>query len=180
MVGLALAGGCLERASDQDSTPTDNPALGEMVQRNELELTSPAFGEGESIPDKYGKANENVNPPLSISGVPEASQSLTLIMDDPDAPNGTFTHWLVWNVPPDIGEIREDWNPPERVIQGENDFGTTGYEGPQPPNEHTYRFKLYALEGTLDLESSTSKRALGEAMVGQILAQTQLTGTFAP
>lgn len=146
----------------------------------DLTLTSPAFEAGETIPEKYGKAYQNVNPPLTIDGVPGDATSLVLIMDDPDAPGGTFTHWLAWNVPPDIGTLPEGWTPPEQVVQGENDFGGVGYGGPKPPSEHTYRFKLYALDATLDLSSGADKQALGDAMAGHVLAQTQLKGTFAP
>lgn len=147
---------------------------------NDLQLSTTAFEPGGTIPDKYGKAYENVNPPLSISGVPDDAASLVLVVDDPDAPGGTFTHWLAWNIPPDVDAIPEGWTPPEAVVEGTNDFGNVGYDGPRPPNEHTYRFKLYALTTTLDLSSDARNAALTEAMDGHTTARTQLTGTFAP
>lgn len=172
--------GCTGLPGQRTPTPTDNPAFGDISQMNDLQLSTPAFEAGGTIPDKYGKAYQNVNPPLSIHDIPDEADSLVLIMDDPDAPSGTFTHWLVWNIPPDIDMIPEGWAPPEQVVQGKNDFGNVGFGGPKPPSKHTYRFKLYALDTTLDLSSSASKQALGDTMDGYIEAQTQLTGTFAP
>lgn len=177
-----LLAGCTT-ASDgtgQATTAQNNPAIGVIAQMGDLELTSPAFDDGEPIPDKYGKAYENVNPPLEISGVPGDAETLALVMDDPDAPGGTFDHWLAWNIPAGIGAISEGWEPPADVVQGKNDFGNRGYGGPKPPSKHTYRFKLYALDTDLDLPQSADKQRLGTAMDGHVLAQTQLTGTFAP
>ena len=146
----------------------------------DLRLTSSAFEAGATIPGRYGRNEENVNPALAIDGVPPDARSLALVVDDPDAPGGTFTHWLVWNVPPDVDGIPEGWTPPEAVEEGENDFGTVGYGGPAPPSEHTYRFKLFALDTTLDLPGDADAAALGEAMDGHVLARTQLTGTYTP
>lgn len=149
----------------------------------DLELTSPAFADGESIPRKYGYTNQNVNPPLTIDGVPSDAASLALVVDDPDAmePAGkVWDHWVVWNVPPDRTEIPEGWSPAD-AVEGTNDFGETGYDGPNPPDkEHTYRFKLSALDTTLDLQAGATKDDLGRAMEGHVLAQTQLEGTYAP
>jgi Raf kinase inhibitor-like YbhB/YbcL family protein len=146
-------------------------------------LTSPAFEEGAAIPRKYGFDEENVNPPLSISNVPSDAETLVLVMDDPDAvePAGkVWLHWLVWNVPPSRTEIPEDWDAAE-AVEGVNDFDERGYGGPAPPDEeHTYRFKLYAVATALDVPESASKRDLGQAMQGEVLAATQLEGTFTP
>lgn len=161
----------------------ENPAVGDVEQVGDMELGSPAFEDGETIPEKYARDGENVNPPLQLRNVPTEAESLTIIVDDPDAvePAGkVWLHWLVWNVPPSQMEIPADWEPTE-AVQGENDFGNRGYDGPAPPDaEHTYRFKAYALDATLSVESDASKRAVGEAMQGSVLSQTQLTGTFAP
>lgn len=170
---------------DDDGTPTpeENPAVGDVAGRGDLQLTSPAFEDGGEIPRKYGFREENVNPPLSIGGVPDATESLTLVMDDPDAvePAGkVWLHWLVWNVPPSRAEIPEGWESDE-AVEGVTDFDERGYGGPAPPDgEHTYRFKLYAVGTTLDLPDSATKREVGEAMQGEVLAATQLEGTYAP
>lgn len=166
------------------ATPTsNNPALGDITQRGPLRLTSPAFADGEAIPQKYGHDAQNVNPPLSIENIPPETQSLTLIVDDPDAvePAGTvWLHWLVWNIPPTRTEIPAGWKPTE-AVEGTNDFGNRGYDGPAPPDgRHTYRFKLYALETTLDVPRTADKRTVGNAMQGKRLAQTLLAGTYAP
>jgi Raf kinase inhibitor-like YbhB/YbcL family protein len=160
------------------ATP-DNPALGAVTDTGGLELTSPAFDEGGAIPDRYGRDADNVNPPLSIGGVPEETASLALLMDDPDTPGGAFLHWLVWSVPASTREVPEGWDPAEATV-GENDFGTTGYGGPAPPSgEHTYRFKLYALDTTLSLPESAGQGEVGDAMRGHVLARAQLAGTHA-
>lgn len=109
--------------------------------------------------------------------------SLVLIVDDPDAadPAGkVWLHWLVWNIPPDTTEIPAGWDPVD-AVEGRNDFGETGYGGPAPPDDtHTYRFKCYALDTTLDLSSSASMTDVGAAMADHVLAQTRLTGTYSP
>ena len=146
----------------------------------DFRLTTTAFKKGEPIPNAYGKAHRNVNPPLRIEGVPRNAKSLALIVDDPDAPSGTFAHWLVWNLPPDAESIPEGWEPPTTVRQGTNDFGNVGYDGPKPPTEHTYRFTLYALDTTLDLSNGASRQGLVGAMDGHVASKTRLTGPFAP
>lgn len=161
----------------------DNPAVGDAERQGDLRLTSPAFADGEPIPETYGRNAANVNPPLSIRNVPGEAASLTLIVDDPDAvePAGkVWLRWLVWNVPPSTTEVPEGWEP-TTAVEGTNDFSERRYDGPAPPDEtHTYRFKLYALGTTLDLQPSASKRDMGAAMRSHLLAPTQLTGTYAP
>lgn len=180
---LAGCGGIGTGDGAGDTTPTSNPAVGAAEQMGELRLTSPAFEDGERIPERYGRDAENVNPPLSIANVPADAESMTLIVDDPDAvdPAGeVWLHWLVWNIPPSKTDIPAGWEPRE-AVEGTNDFGTRGYEGPDPPDEvHTYRFKLYALDTTLDLAESASKPEVGTAMEDARLSQTQLRGTYAP
>jgi hypothetical protein len=148
-----------------------------------LELTSPAFGDGQPIPDQYGYTERNVNPPLEIEGVPGETASLALVLDDPDAmdPAGkVWDHWVVWNIDPETRSIPEDWNG-AGATQGRTDYGETGYGGPNPPDrEHTYRFRLYALDTDLDLEAGASKADLEAAMSGHVLAEASLTGTYAP
>lgn len=149
-----------------------------------LELTSPAFDDGEPIPEQHGYETANVGPPLSISGVPDAAESLALVMDDPDAvdPAGMiWDHWVVWNVPTDV-EIPAGWDPSEDgAVEGENDFGETGYGGPAPPDgEHTYEFTLYAVDTTLDLAEGATKDELERALEGHVVDEAELTGTYAP
>ena len=155
-----------------------------------LQLTTPAFSDGDEIPRECGYKNGNEEPPLAISGTPMATRSLALIMDDPDAmgPAGkVWVHWVVWNIPTDIEgvdfkdttvfKIKDQFG----IGEGITDFGERGYGGPAPPDKkHTYIFKLYALDKTLDLYAETEKTDLEKAMEGHIIEQTQLTGTYAP
>lgn len=150
-----------------------------------LELSSPAFADGERIPGQYGHGESNVNPPLSIGGVPGDAKSLALVVDDPDAvePAGkVWDHWTVWNVPPSVAEIPEDWTPDaDGATTGTNDFDERGYGGPAPPDrEHTYRFKLYALDTALDLPATAGRDAVESAIEGHSLDEALLEGTYAP
>lgn len=173
--GLA---GCGANRGEPTASGPANPALGPVTSTGGLEVTSPAFGAGEAIPRKYGRARRNVNPPLVLTGVPVDARSLALIMDDPDAPGGTFLHWLVWNVPPDTRRIPERWTP-QAAVEGSNGFGNRGYDGPAPPSgTHGYRFKCYALARRLDLPADADREAVGEAMAGDVLAADQLVGTY--
>jgi Raf kinase inhibitor-like YbhB/YbcL family protein len=151
---------------------------------SELALSSPAFDDGERIPEQYGHDAADVSPPLTVSGVPDEAISLALVMDDPDAvePAGkVWDHWVVWNVPPDA-ELPEGWDPEaDGATEGTNDFGERGYGGPAPPDrEHTYRFRLFALDTTLDLPASADKEDLKVAMSGHVIAEAKLEGTYAP
>ena len=184
LLGLAVAGlaGCVG-GGPAATTTAEDPLTGDATQLRDLALTSPAFDDGEAIPERYGRRAEDLNPPLRIAGVPDDAASLVLVMDDPDAvePAGTvWLHWLVWNIDPETTDIPADWQPTD-AVEGENDFGDRGYGGPAPPDrEHTYRFKLYAVDRTLDLPASASKADVGEAMAGGVVARTQLEGTYAP
>ncbi len=146
-------------------------------------LSSPEFDDGDPLPDRTGYTAENVNPPLTIEGVPEGTRSLALIMDDPDAmePAGKiWDHWLVWDIPPDQGSIPEAWSA-DSAAEGINDYGEEGYGGPNPPDrEHTYRFRLYAVDTTLDLPSGADRDTVEEALDGHVLDDTLLEGTYAP
>lgn len=144
-----------------------------------MQLSSSAFADQETIPAKYTCEGENINPPLQISEVPEGTQSLVLIVDDPDAPAGTWDHWIVWNIAPNTTEIAEN-SVPERAEQGTTSFGQPGYGGPCPPPgpAHRYIFKLYALDATLDLTTGADKSDIEQAMADHILAQTQLIGLY--
>lgn len=144
--------------------------------RSSLKVTSSAFPEGGKIPKKYTCDDSNVNPPMRIENLPQSARSVALIVDDPDAPGRTWTHWLVWNIDPRAPEIREKSVPPN-AVQGTNDFGSASYGGPCPPSgTHRYYFKAYALDTTLSLPSSTKKAALEKAMAGHIVAEGSLMG----
>lgn len=150
---------------------------------SELELTSPAFTDGNPIPEEYGYTERNINPSLTITGVPPESESLVLVVDDPDAmePAGKiWDHWVVWNIDPERTEIPTAWET-TNAVEGRNDYGEHGYGGPNPPDrEHTYRFRLYALDRRLDLQPGATKAALEDAMAGHVHTKTTLTGTATP
>ena len=153
-----------------------------------LKLTSSAFSDGGEIPQKFGYKNGNKQPDLSVSEMPEGTEYLALIMDDPDAMEAVgkvWVHWVVWNIDPISLEHFQAFNSqtPEIIFndKGMNDFGEVGYGGPAPPDKrHTYVFKLYALDTILDLPEGSPKAALESAMEGHIIEQTTLTGTYAP
>jgi Raf kinase inhibitor-like YbhB/YbcL family protein len=143
-----------------------------------MKITSSAFQEGGNIPPKFTCDGSDNSPPLQITGVPAAAKSLALIADDPDAPSGLFTHWLVWNIPPQTNSIAEG-NPPKGV-QGTNDFGKSGYKGPcPPPGTHRYSFKVFALDRELDLRAGAKRSQVDVAMKGHVIAQGELMGHYA-
>jgi len=148
-----------------------------------FELESSEFSNGQEIPKKYGYKNDNVNPPLTIKGVPPEAKSLTLIMDDPDAQAAVgkvWVHWVLSNIEPTIAEIPESFIP-SGATDGKNDFGELGYGGPAPPDKrHTYIFKLYALDTKLELQKGATKAQVESAMKGHVIEQTILQGTFTP
>jgi len=141
----------------------------------ELTITSPAFENKKLIPPKYTCDGEDVNPALLIKGIPEETKSLVLIVDDPDAPMGTWDHWIVWNIPP-TNKIEENSVP---GTEGLNDFRRRSYGGPCPPSgTHRYYFKVYALDTKLNLGSNSRKKDVEKAMKGHILAQGELVGLY--
>ncbi len=144
-----------------------------------MEITSTAFKNGEEIPEKHTLDGGNIRPPLRFSGVPEGAQSLVLFMQDLDSPIGPFTHWVVWNLPPDIGEIG-DAPLPAAAQTGINGFGETRYAGPCPPSgRHRYRFRLIALDTRLEATSPDRKDQIESEMEGDVLAEASLTGLYA-
>ncbi|MDY6769757.1 MAG: YbhB/YbcL family Raf kinase inhibitor-like protein [Candidatus Nanohaloarchaea archaeon] len=151
------------------------------MSTSDLTLTSPAFDDGGRIPQKYGYEHANVNPPLTVSGVPEGAESLALVMDDPDAKpvaGKVWDHWVLYGIPPNVTDIRED---EAAGVEGQNDYGEQGYGGPNPPDkQHTYVFTLYALDTELDLEPGATKEELERAIDGHVLAKDVLRGTYAP
>jgi Raf kinase inhibitor-like YbhB/YbcL family protein len=143
-----------------------------------LQISSSAFAEGGTIPDKFSRTGQNVNPPLRIGGVPAEAKSLAVMVEDPDAPGGVFTHWLVWNIDPNTTEIAEN-RVPGGGTQGTNDFSNEHYDGPQPPSgTHRYYFKVFALNCRLDLRAGAPRKQLDGAMKGHIVAEGELIGRY--
>jgi len=170
-----LVGSC--RQSKESGTK------GKEGSKMEIKLTSPAFEQGGMIPSKYTCDGENVSPPLQWDVVPECTKSIALIADDPDAPMGTWVHWVLYNLPADTRQLAENIPSDETLSngakQGVSDFGRVGYGGPCPPSgTHRYYFKLYALDTTLELGSRATKADLLKAMAGHILAEGQLMGKY--
>jgi Raf kinase inhibitor-like YbhB/YbcL family protein len=147
-----------------------------------MQLLSKAFQEGDKIPIQYGYNADNINPQLTIKGVPARAKSLALIMDDPDVPESVrkdrmWVHWVVFNMPPDTTSIEENSTPPG--MQGTGTGGSLNYEGPCPPDrEHRYFFKLYALDTVLSLKTGATKEDVEKAMKGHVLAETHLMGRY--
>jgi Raf kinase inhibitor-like YbhB/YbcL family protein len=141
-------------------------------------LTSPSFENNAAIPKKYTCDGGDINPELLIQNVPDDAKSLALILDDPDAPNGIFTHWVVWNIDPRTMSIKQESVPP-KSSEGKNSAGRVGYIGPCPPSGvHHYHFKMYALDAMLALPEGASKAELEKSMQGHILEETDFVGTY--
>ena len=150
-----------------------------------MQVTSIAISPGDEFPIRETCQGADVSPQLAWSGAPANSQSFALILDDPDAPGGTFTHWLVWNIPAATKELPENLPKTPRLPggarQGRNDFGNIGYGGPCPPpgKAHRYFFRLFALDATLNLKPGAGRRELERTLEGHILARGELMGRFA-
>ncbi len=146
------------------------------METKELKITSPAFENEGDIPEKYSCDGEGINPPLHIEGLPHETQTLALIVEDPDAPGKIFDHWIVWSI--DAKPTIEENTTPG--IVGKNGAGKTGYHPPCPPSgTHRYFFYVFALDTDLDLPTGSTKQELNEAMNGHIIAQGTLMGKYA-
>lgn len=147
-------------------------------------IGSQAFAADQPIPRRFTCDGDDVSPALSWADPPAGAQAFALIVDDPDAPGGDFTHWVIYNLAADARELPENVAKAERpgiaALQGRNDFGRAGYGGPCPPSgrAHHYRFTLYALDGPLDLSPGTTKQHLLDAMDGHVLGEARLVGTY--
>ena len=142
-----------------------------------MKITSSAFQQAGNIPSKFSCDGPNASPPLQISDVPTEAKSVVLIVDDPDAPTGLFTHWAVWNISPQTSIIAEGSAP--KGVQGTNDFGKSGYGAPCPPSgTHRYYFKVFALDRALDLPVGAKRHQLDAAMKGHVIAQGELMGRY--
>ncbi|HUA38421.1 MAG TPA: YbhB/YbcL family Raf kinase inhibitor-like protein [Candidatus Sulfopaludibacter sp.] len=175
---FAAAWFCLAAASCANDTKiAKEPAMN-------IPITSTAFAEGQPIPDPYTCAGLNVSPPLQWANAPAGVKSFALIADDPDAPMGTWVHWVIYNLPPAATALAENTPPapelPDGSKQGINDFGNIGYGGPCPPpgRPHRYFFKIYALDVMLNIKSGATKKELLKAMEGHVLARGQRVGTY--
>jgi len=149
-----------------------------------LQVSSPAFAEGDRIPGQFTADGADVSPELRWSGAPKNTQSFALICEDPDAPRGTWTHWVLFNLPADRSSLAEGV-PAEKELpggarQGKNDFGKIGYGGPSPPKgkPHRYFFKVYALDTTLNLPAGATRQQVLDAIKGHIVAEGQLMGLY--
>jgi Raf kinase inhibitor-like YbhB/YbcL family protein len=148
------------------------------AKAGEMKISSLSFQNGGSIPLKFSHEGGNANPSLKIEGVPARAKSLALIVDDPDAPSGLFTHWLIWNIDPKTTSIPEN-SAPKGATQGTNDFGEASYGGPQPPSgTHRYYFKMFALDQMLQLAAGAKRRELEKAMKGHVIAQAEVMGRY--
>jgi Raf kinase inhibitor-like YbhB/YbcL family protein len=190
VVAVAIAG-CTKPAAPPENVPPE----GTTVPKSEasplpkgeeaaFSITSPLFQAGEKIPVKYTCDGQNISPPLDWSQGSAGTNSFALIMDDPDSPGGAFTHWVIFNLPPDTRGLPEavpaEGELSNGALQGKNNSGKIGYFGPCPPSgsAHHYRFTVYALDRPLDLAAGASKVQVLQAMQGHILAQGQLVGTY--
>jgi Raf kinase inhibitor-like YbhB/YbcL family protein len=173
-LGLLAAAGC-------GVSPASKPLQEDSMA---IQISSSAFVDGGPIPKKYTCDAENVSPPLTWQGAPASTRSFALIADDPDAPVGIWVHWVMYNIPANVIELPEGAGnratDASAGVQGVNDFRKMGYGGPCPPRgkPHRYFFKLYALDGMLDLKPGASKADLEKAMQGHILATGQIIGTY--
>jgi len=167
--------------TDTPIPPTEEPETEEADEEEEpamveMTLTSPAFAQDEAIPLQFSCDGDDISPELAWAGIPEGAVSLVLILDDPDAPVGTWDHWILFDMPPNLEGLPQGGT---AGTDGNNSWNRTGYGGPCPPGgTHRYFFKLYALDTTLDLPAGTAKAALEAAMEGHILGQTELMGTY--
>ncbi len=152
-------------------------------QKMQIEISSSAFVHEGYIPQKYTCDGANVSPPLSWKNLPQGTKSIAIINDDPDAPMGTWVHWIIYNIPAISNGLPENIKPMEKLsdgtLQGKNSWGKIGYGGPCPPSgTHRYFFKIYALDTVLDLKSGATKDELLRAMKGHILAEGEFYGKY--
>jgi Raf kinase inhibitor-like YbhB/YbcL family protein len=164
------------------SNTSDKAKVTEETVPMDIQLISGAFEDGKPIPAQYTCQGKNVSPPLAWSSAPAGAKSFALILDDPDAPRGTWVHWVLYNLPADtIGlpeGIKVDSRLPGNALQGRNDYKRNDYGGPCPPSgTHRYYFKLYALDTLLNLKAGATKDEVLRAMEGHVLARGQLMGT---
>jgi hypothetical protein len=153
-------------------------AAKEVKKMDAMTIESPAFKDNGPIPKQYTCDGKDINPPLVFRNIPPGTRSLALIVDDPDAPAGTWVHWVLWNIDPGAKEIKEN-SVPAGALQGRNDFRRTSYGGPCPPSgTHRYFFKAYALDTVLNIDRNSTKQDLEKAMKGHVLAEARTVGLY--
>lgn len=178
-IGYLILGIIVYVAVQHASSPADTETARTTPMNNEtLIVRSPAFNDGQPIPSKYTCDGENMSPPLAIEQIPASTTSMVLVVDDPDAPSGTWDHWVVFNIPRSVTRIGEG-EVPEGSVQGRSSWDTSAYGGPCPPDgEHRYIFTVYALSTSLRLGEEATKADVLDAMQGHILASGELQGTY--
>ncbi len=151
----------------------------------DLEVTSTAFQDGDLLPEKYTADGADISPPLTIKYIDPEGETIAVIMDDPDAPVGTFTHWMIWNIPVEKNDIPEDVPKEKKLdsladaVQGYNDFGEVGYRGPAPPSGvHNYHFKIYILDQKIDIPFDSSKQKLVNTLKDNLLQKTEIVAKY--
>lgn len=164
-------------------SPNRNPSHGAGETREytayPMKIRSPEFHDGGVIPERFSQYRDNVSPPLEFEGVPREARSLVLIMDDPDAPRGTFTHWVAFNIDAHTDHLIEN-RIPKHVRLGRNDAGRAAYAGPKPPTgEHRYFFHAYALDNELSLPTGAARGEVERAMLGHVIDKAELMGRYA-
>ena len=176
---LVLSSGCISDQPEQETQTEEETTI------KQISISSDAFKTGTSLPVEYTCDGEDRSPALSWDTVPAGTQSIALIVDDPDAPGKTWVHWVIYNIPADSSglppSVPKNKTLDDGSLQGKNDFGRIGYNGPCPPpgNPHRYFFKVYALDTALSLKSGATKSQLEAAMSGHILAQGSMIGKYA-
>ena len=181
LTGAACGNG--QRTIAPPPTPQASTNTAGSQQKSEMKLTSTAFKEGEAIPRGYTCDGADVSPPLEWTGVPKTAKTIAIIADDPDAPAGTWVHWVLYNLPADGLGLIENTPQIETLkgggAQGKNDFGKIGYGGPCPPSgTHRYFFKFYALDSELTLKPGATRAEVEQAMEGHTIGRAQLMGTY--
>lgn len=184
VLGLGALLLCTAACACNGAPPEDEGLAAKTGKILPLQVKSPAFADGAAVPVEYTRDGADRSPPLELGAPPPGTASLALVCDDPDAPAGTWVHWVIFNLPPKTRRLEEGL-PPEETLpsgarQGRNDFGKIGYNGPAPPPgpPHRYCFKVYALDTPLDLAPGATKARLLAAMKGHVLAEGSLTGTY--
>ena len=187
LTAFSISACASSRATATSESETIGPGTTESTMEADMsfKLTSDTFANGQSIPAKYSCVGKNISPALMWNEPPTGIQSFALIMDDPDAPGGTWVHWVLYNIKPDMRSLQEDLPitgkniDPDAIFVGKNSGGKIGYDGPCPPSgTHRYYFKFYALDTLISLLPGATKDQLLKEMDGHILAQTELMGTF--
>jgi Raf kinase inhibitor-like YbhB/YbcL family protein len=179
LVILAVGGFFIYKYSGQTKTTFSEPEANNQTNTTTaMTISSPAFLDGQSIPKQYTCDGDGINPPLEFSGVPAEAKSLALLLEDPDAPGGTWIHWLMWNISPSTNQIAEN-SVPQEATQGQGSSGQNVYGAPCPPSGiHHYIFTVYALSSELSLPSYSTSTNLQSAMQDHIISQAQLTGLY--